>query len=381
MKILMVAIPNHHFFRWTNQLEQSGYEVFWFDATSNGSNSPQIPWVKQYTNWKLKWDFPFRSRLKKNLPKFYQSVNSFNIKNTNKVFDEVVQNIQPDVIHCFEMKLSIKPVFKSLLKNSHIPLIYSSWGSDMYSYKSLGLNKAEVHSYLNRVNYLIADCKRDFNIANSNGFVNEFLGVFPGNGGLTIISDNIKPLNERHIILIKGYEDGVGKAINVLKAIEELYKFEKLKLEIIIYSADYSVIDYIKTSSILSGLNIKVFSRYEFIPNETLLNYMGQSRLHIANSISDGMPNSLLEAMSMGSFPIQSNPGKVTEEVISHGVNGLLIEDPNDSSEIKKHISFALNNIELLQTAKDYNENFMLKHYNRSTLQPKIIQLYKTVLA
>jgi hypothetical protein len=28
------------------------------------------------------------------------------------------------------------------------------------------------------------------------------------------------------------------------------------------------------------------------------------------------MPNALLEAMGMGAFPIQSNPGKVSEEVI-----------------------------------------------------------------
>jgi hypothetical protein len=40
-----------------------------------------------------------------------------------------------------------------------------------------------------------------------------------------------------------------------------------------------------------------------------------QSVLHIGNSISDGMPNALLEAMGMGAFSIQSNPGKVSEEV------------------------------------------------------------------
>jgi hypothetical protein len=38
------------------------------------------------------------------------------------------------------------------------------------------------------------------------------------------------------------------------------------------------------------------------------------------------MPNALLEAMGMA--PIQSNPGKVSEEVIKEGVNGLLINDP-----------------------------------------------------
>jgi hypothetical protein len=59
-----------------------------------------------------------------------------------------------------------------------------------------------------------------------------------------------------------------------------------------------------------------VLLKGEFISNSEVLEIMGQSVLHIGNSISDGMPNALLEAMGMGAFPIQSNPGKVSEEVI-----------------------------------------------------------------
>ena len=61
MKILMVAIPNHHFFQWVNQLKDSGYEVFWFDISDGGSVVAKISWVRQIKGWKLKWDFPFRN--------------------------------------------------------------------------------------------------------------------------------------------------------------------------------------------------------------------------------------------------------------------------------------------------------------------------------
>ena len=58
---------------------------------------------------------------------------------------------------------------------------------------------------------------------------------------------------------------------------------------------------------------------------------MSKSFVYIGNSISDGMPNTMLEAMTMGAFPIQSNPGGVTEEIVENEVNGLLL---NKSKQI-----------------------------------------------
>lgn len=43
----MVAIPNHHFFQWVNQLKDSGYEIYWLDANDDGVFSHRIPWVTQ----------------------------------------------------------------------------------------------------------------------------------------------------------------------------------------------------------------------------------------------------------------------------------------------------------------------------------------------
>ncbi|WP_052416358.1 hypothetical protein [Algibacter lectus] len=69
MKLLMVAIPNHHFFQWVNQLENAGHDVYWFDVTDGGPKSSKIEWVTQIKGWKLKWDFPLRSTIKKKVAK------------------------------------------------------------------------------------------------------------------------------------------------------------------------------------------------------------------------------------------------------------------------------------------------------------------------
>jgi glycosyltransferase involved in cell wall biosynthesis len=379
MKILMVAIPNHHFFQWVNQLEHSGHEVYWFDITDGGPKVERINWVHQIKGWKLRFNYPFRHKIKKRLPHFYNVIQKHNERTAPDIFQQLLLDIKPDIIHCFEMQLSGLPIFKVMDKNPDVKLIYSSWGSDLYFYKELGLTKNQVNEFLIRVNYLITDCKRDYNIATENGFKNIFLGVLPGNGGISINKTHIQNINHRNVILIKGYEDGVGKALNVVKALE-LVPLSLIKnLEIVIYSADEIIRKQVEKSIFLSSLNVKILNRDEFIPNKEMLKLMGKSMIHVANSISDGMPNVLLESMGMGAFPIQSNPGKVAEEVMKDGINGYLIENPLDDASIAKLIENAINNIKLRTTAQDYNVAFIAENFNRKNLQKEIVQLYNEV--
>lgn len=374
----MIAIPNHHFFQWVNQLKASGYEVYWFDVTDGGPKSEKIEWVTQIKGWKLKWNFPFRSAIKKNFPKLYSFIQKYNENNVSKTFQKTFDSIQPDIVHCFEMQLAGLPVLP-ILETNNTPLIYSSWGSDVFYYKELGVSNSELQRFYKRANYLITDCKRDCQIAKDNGYTNQFLGVFPGNGGLKIDTAKIETFDKRPLILIKGYDDGVGKASKVLEALELVSKDLLLNKHIVIYSADDNLQQQIKDSKVLSKLSITMYSRHTFIQNKKLLAIMGQSCIHVANSISDGMPNALLEAMSMGAFPIQSNPGNVTEEVITQNKNGCLINNPLDVIEIANHIKQALQNQDLRQEAQYFNVNFIKENYNRVNLQPQIETLYKTV--
>jgi hypothetical protein len=379
MKILMVAIPNHHFFQWVNQLKNSGYQIYWFDITDGGPRVEKIQWIDQIKGWKLKWNFPLRHSIKSKFPRVYEWIQKYNERNVAIVFQNLIQKINPDIVHCFEMNLSGLPLLNVLKRHNNIKLIYSSWGSDLFFYKEMGILKSQVEQFLTRVNYLITDCKRDYNIAVQNGFKNNFLGVFPGNGGIVVNRNYIFDIENRSIILIKGYDDGVGKAIKVIEAIALLPKVKLENIQIIIYSADQSVKQHILKSNDLQYLNIKILERNAFIDNEELLRLMGKSILHIANSISDGMPNALLEAIAMGAFPIQSNPGQVTEEIIKHDFNGYLINNPLGVQEISNLIEKALCNHEMRKQAQIFNVDFMYKNYNRSFLENKIIQLYHNI--
>ena len=379
MKILFVSIPNHHFFQWVNQLKDAGHEVHWFDITDGAGFSDKISWVTQYPGWKLRWNFPYRHRLKKHFPSLYQKIQLINERSVASTFSNLLADLQPDVIHVFEMQRSGYPIFSVLEQHRNIPLIYSSWGSDMFQYQRLGLTTSFVRNFLNRVNYLITDCNRDYKKALQLGFQSKFLGVFPGNGGVAFIKEAILELSDRTLIMVKGYEDGVGKALVVLRAIAEYAPQVLNRYKLLVYSADETVLEYLSLSPFYQKNKVTVFSRLTYIPNNQLLIYMGQSVLHIANSISDGMPNVVIEAMGMGAFPIQSNPGQVTEEVITHKKNGLLIQFPQDEQEIARLIIMAIDDLPMRVAAQKYNTTFMHNHYNRQQLKTKIVDLYSQI--
>ncbi|BDU23548.1 glycosyltransferase family 4 protein [Flavobacterium sp. GSB-24] len=379
MKILMVSIPNHHFFQWVDQLQESGHEVYWFDISSSTDKAQRTKWLNQINNWKIRWDFPGRKTIKIRFPKVYKIIQKFDEVKTSDYFRGILNQIKPDIVHSFAMQLSCLPILDVMNEYPKTKWLYSSWGSDIFLHEKLGITKEKFAEVLKRVDYLITDCERDHQITLQNGFINKFLGVFMGNGGIRINENFILNSNQRNIVLIKGYEDGIGKALQIIEAIELLpiKLFENFK--IVIYSTDVSVKEKVEKSNYFKCLDIKIYLRGEFISNDLLLEIMGRSILHVANSISDGLPTSGVEAMGMGAFPIQSNPGNVSEEFIIHGKSGYLITNPFDTEEIAEHIQNALKNKELRENAKLYNVNFVYQNFNRDHLKKQIIKLYEKV--
>ncbi len=379
IKILLVSIPSLHFFSWVDQLKESDYELYWFDITDGGSKVDKINWVNQIKSWKLRIKYPFRYKIKSKYPKVYSFIQKYNERDLETVFLQKIKEINPDIVHSFEMKLTGLPILELMNSYKNYKWIYSSWGSDMYYYENLGLKKNKVEEFLNRVDFLITDCFRDYNIALKNGFDSTFLGVYPGNGGIKLYPEFILSIEDRNLILIKGYDDGVGKSLKVIEAIELIDKSYFKNYQLIIYSADNSVIDYITRSNYFSDINFKIISRKTFLNNVELLKLMGKSVIHIANSLSDGLPNALLEAMGMGAFPIQSNPGGVTCEVLENGKNGYLIDNPLNEIEISELIKSALNNRKLRFDSMTFNVGFIKEKYNKDILKSKIIDLYQDV--
>lgn len=341
----MVSIPSLHFFRWTSQLQDSGHEVYWFDITGMSEKSERLNWVSQKVSWKLKWNYPGRLFVKKKFPKVYQFLQHFNEYKTASVFEQYLNEIKPDVVHSFALYLSCTPIISVMEKKSNQKWIYSSWGSDLFYFQNDKKYLKDIKRVLPRVNYLFTDCKRDYGIAKEHGFSGDFLGVFPGGGGFDLAHmEQFKlPLDKRNVILLKGFQGRSGRAISVLKAMEFL-KNELSDYSIVVFGSDMETFDYVKKSILKDWPNFQILGK---ISHQEVIELMGESKIYIGNSNSDGIPNTLLEAICMEVYPIQSNPGGATAEIINHGVNGLLIENCEDVSEIENILKVALKTLDL----------------------------------
>jgi glycosyltransferase involved in cell wall biosynthesis len=109
-----------------------------------------------------------------------------------------------------------------------------------------------------------------------------------------------------------------------------------------------------------------------------LLEKFGKAKISIGNNISDGIPNTLLEAIISGAFPIQSNPGGVSEDYIENGINGLLINDPENIEEIASHITKAINNSDLINKAFEVNQQ-KAKELEYSKIKKNVLNAYKQI--
>ena len=185
--------------------------------------------------------------------------------------------------------------------------------------------------------------------------------------------DEIKetPLtSSRRIILIKGYQDNPGRALNVLHALEGL-QTELNKFEIIVYSASESVrlqVDLLRNKY---AMNIRVLER---VSNLEMQSIFSQARVSISLAVSDGLPGVLVEAIASGAFPIQS-ANSAANDLIEHGVGGFIV-DPWDLESVANSIRIALSDDQLVDTATKINKDSLEKNYSLADGISQLRELY-----
>ncbi len=368
-------MPSIHFTKWIESINNPNLELYWFDVMSRGEIEVNAQ-ITQFVDWKKRKRAPIKGEhfLYKKAPFLHQKIKSFVEVTESEKLIEIIQSIKPDIVHSFEMQGCSYPILKAMNQFKNIKWIYSCWGSDLFYYQNFYLHKRKISQVLRRIDYLITDCNRDYNLAKKMGFKGDYLGLIPGGvccdtGGY----DAYKlPLEERKIILVKGYQLQFGRAMSVIEA---LLKMDDLSdYEVVVFGAHTSVYNFIKEKD----LPWQVYHR-SALSNEQVLQLMGKAIVYIASSISDGIPNTLLEAISMQAFPIQTNPGNATAELIEHGKNGFMIQNPENSDEIKSLIQLALSNPQMLLNAQTINSILAKEKLNCVVNRKKINLIYTSL--
>jgi glycosyltransferase involved in cell wall biosynthesis len=286
----------------------------------------------------------------------------------------LISRKKPSIIHFHEMQHSAY-LFNLIATHSKVPknikIIVSTWGSDLTLYSWADKHITQIQSVLSWTDVLTAEKESEQIDSRRLGFKGRFLS--PVYITLGKSKDEIKEsslTSSRRTVLIKGYQDNPGRALNVLQALKELQK-ELCEFEIIVYSASEPVrlqVDLLRNKY---AMNIKVLERISY---QEMQKIFSQARISIGLAVSDGLPGVLVEAMAGGAFPIQS-ANSAAKDLIEHGVGGFIV-DPWDLKSVADSIRTALTDDQLVDTAKKINKDSLEKSYSLADGISRLRELY-----
>ncbi len=266
----------------------------------------------------------------------------------------------------------------TLLRRCEIPWIVSSWGSDIYYHGSKAEHSEKVKATLASCDFLCADCRRDFDLARGLGFRGDYFGVFPGGGGYDLEMAKLReesPVSQRRDVAVKGYTHSINKLETALEALV-FCGDEMAGRRVIVYSAGPGSEEIIERFRPRIGCEVLSKTRMRHLD---FLKMLSGCRISLGVSLSDGVPNTLLEAMLLGTFPIQTDPGGATSEWVKHGVNGALIPDDNPEV-ISTVVSRALADDGLVENAAAKNWNLLATKLSRQAVRNDVIRRYVEVV-
>ncbi|MFT5751897.1 MAG: hypothetical protein ACI86L_001405 [Dokdonia sp.] len=379
MKILMVSMNSIHFRRWSEQLRDSGHDLYWFDIRDQGY-APSLSFMTQITGWKKGFlKNKGRSFLKQKAPKLFAALSDRFDTPVAEAFEAAVLDITPDLVHSFALYVSCGPILEVMQRHAAIKWGYSSWGSDLYYFQNIAAYRTQIEAVLPRMEYLMTDCQRDAQIARAYGFKGTHLGVFPGGGGFDIanLASLRQDFKNRKVILVKGNQNRSGRALVVLEALDGIGSLLSEYTVVVFGAEDARVLAYGQHGIKKHGIpHIEVHGLQE---HNDILTAMCRAKIYIGNSNSDGMPNTLLEAICCGAFPIQSNPGGATAELIKVGMNGFLIEDCEDVSALQELLAKALKAGDLLEEGVRYNDEHIRPLLERKEVRDQVLIAYTKI--
>jgi glycosyltransferase involved in cell wall biosynthesis len=122
--------------------------------------------------------------------------------------------------------------------------------------------------------------------------------------------------------------------------------------------------------------NVRLLPKYTRLQMGDLFR---QSQVVVSPSTHDGTPNTLLEAMACGCFPVAGDIESL-REWITPGVNGLLV-NPADPQDLAHAIIFALERGDLRRRGRVYNLELVARRAEHSQVMRHAEQFYRDLIA
>ncbi len=294
---------------------------------------------------------------------------------------ELIVTWKPDVIHTLGFFEGARP-YADLRRQSEVEEI-GRWLLQLRGGSDLELNRfkpeimAEVAAIANQADQILSDNKRNFQHLEAAGVdPTRFsrIGVVPGAGGIDI--DFIETYRgpaprPRHIVWPKAYNTPYSLALPVLEGLRLAWERTKPFSVTMLWAVQPEVKDWIVT--LPEGLRASCTVNGK-VPKQEVLKQIGSARVLLAPSLVDGIPNTLYEAMALGTVPIVS-PLKTIETVL--GANNAIFARNLYPEEIAEAIISALDDEETGARITSENDNFIREHRSRSKVRMDVASLYE----
>ncbi len=298
-------------------------------------------------------------------------------------YQDLVETIQPDLVHA--LRIPFEGMLASFTPEP-IPLIVAIWGNDLtlHARGSL-LMRRWTRRCLTRADGLCADAHRDLRLAKDWDLKPQAPTlVLPGSGGLDLAAVQNAgrfnyegygiPDSAEWIVNPRGLRPGSVHQKEFFAAIPKVFTEHP---EAIFVCPGLQGKPNVEAWVRSLGIGEHVFL-LPLLPQKDLWSLMKRATLFVSPSSHDGTPNSLLEAMACGCFPVVGDIESL-REWINHGENGLLV-NPRDPKALANAILYALDHPHIRHIAAEINLALVENWAAQQATRPRIDAFYAKFL-
>jgi glycosyltransferase involved in cell wall biosynthesis len=293
----------------------------------------------------------------------------------------LVAKIQPDLVHALRIPFE---GMLAITTPAEIPLVVSTWGNDLtlHARGSYFMN-CLTRATLSRANGLISDTQRDIHLSHKMGFeAGKPTLTVPGSGGIRLkdieTSSKFEALPEELpdvpiVVNPRGQRPGSLRQDIFFQSIPMVIN----QIPQVVFVCP-SLQGDIESERWVDKLGIR--SRTKLWPRLSqaqLWMLFQKSQVFISPSVHDGTPNSLLEAMACGCFPIVGNTESM-KEWVETGVNGILV-DAADAYSMAGAIVHVINQPALRKEAANINARLIAERAAYDSNMARVEGFYRNV--
>jgi hypothetical protein len=291
---------------------------------------------------------------------------------------KLVDTLQPDLVHAMRIPYEGMAAAQAL-EGCGPPLLVSAWGNDftLHAPSNPWMRHATQRT-LQVASAFLADCRRDVRLACAWGFdPRKPAIVLPGGGGIqmdlfhlsetnSLDKQPVKVINPRGVrayICNRAFFRSIPKVLEL---------FPEVRFVCPSMAGENQVEGWVKMLGIQPNVEL-----YPAVTRAEMADLFQHSQVVVSPSIHDGTPNSLLEAMACGCFPVAGDLESI-REWITPGVNGWLV-DPRDESSLAEGMIRALENGILRARAASINRQKILSRAEFQAVMEELDRFYKSI--